>query len=480
MNILTEKKVLRLLVAFLLTFGSTATLSYAQPVYSKPTTTPATKPLLQPITVQPDVSGKTTTDSESPLVKKTGIATPAVPPVFSSVRSSFPILRDTAIPGYSGVLVETLDGNIVVENYSDSAFNPASNVKIATAYAVLKTFGPDYRFPTSVWTDGAYEEATGTLHGNLYVSGRDPMFSLEHGVALASELNRMGIRSINGDLVVTDNFTMSYNGSAMRSGTTLSTTFDAAKRSTAAARAWTAYLINSGKFAQQTALPSVPVSGGVYVQSMPSNVKMLFTHESAPMREIVKVTLCYSNNFLSERLGDMLGGSYAVARIVQQNANIAPAEFVLQTSSGLGINRVTPKAMMKLLRTLRAELTRNKMTFADIMPVAGVDKGTLERRFDTDFAKGSVVGKTGTLGQTDSGVSSLAGEINTRNGKLLFVIFNQRGSVNRFRAFQNGYVSLIQGQFGGAAQMVYSPISLDARLAKSRITYPDSRPRVNE
>lgn len=479
MNILTEKKAFRLIVVFLLTFGSTATLSYAQPVYSKPTATPpATKPLLQPITVQPGDDGKTT-NSESPLVKKTGVATPVVP-VVSSVKSSFPILRETAIPGYSGVLVETLDGNIVVENYSDYAFNPASNVKIATAYAVLKTFGPDYRFPTSVWTDGAYEESTATLHGNLYVSGRDPMFSLEHGVALASELNRMGIRSVNGDLVVTDNFTMSYNGSPMRSGATLSTTLDAAKRSAATTRAWSSYLINSGKFAPQAALPSVAVSGAVYVQSMPSNVKMLFTHESTPMREIVKVTLCYSNNFLSERLGDMLGGAYAVARIVQQGANVSPAEFVLQTSSGLGINRVTPKAMMKLLRTLRAELARNKMTFADIMPVAGVDRGTLEHRFDTDFAKGSVVGKTGTLGQTDSGVSSLAGEINTRNGKLLFIIFNQKGSVNRFRAFQNNYVSLIQAQFGGAAQMTYNPIPLDARLAKSRITYPDSRPRVNE
>jgi D-alanyl-D-alanine carboxypeptidase/D-alanyl-D-alanine-endopeptidase (penicillin-binding protein 4) len=477
MNNLLEKKAFRLTFAFLLLFGSTATLNHAQPVYSKPTTTPAAKPLLQPITVQ---QGEVKTgNSDAPLVKKTGVATPVVP-VVSSVKSSFPILRDTTIPGYSGVLVETLDGNIVVENSSNVAFNPASNVKIATAYAVLKTFGPDYRFPTDVWTDGAYEEATGTLHGNLYISGRDPMFHLEHGVALASELNRMGIRTVTGDLIVTDNFTMSYNGSALRSGTTLSTTLNAAKRSTATARAWSAYLINSGKLSQQQSLPSVEFSGGVYVQSMPSNVKMLFRHESAPMREIVKVTLCYSNNFLSERLGDMLGGAYAVARIVQQNANIAPAEFILQTSSGLGINRVTPKAMMKLLRTLRNELTRNKMTFADIMPVAGVDKGTLERRFDTDFAKGSVVGKTGTLGNTDSGVSSLAGEINTRNGKLLFIIFNQRGNVSRFRAFQNNYVSLIQGQFGGAAQMTYSPIPLDARLAKSRITYPDSRPRVNE
>jgi D-alanyl-D-alanine carboxypeptidase len=114
------------------------------------------------------------------------------------------------------------------------------------------------------------------------------------------------------------------------------------------------------------------------------------------------------------------------------------------------------------------------------MPVAGVDKGTLENRFDTDFATGSVVGKTGTLGNTDSGVSTLSGEINTRNGKLLFVIFNQRGSVSRFRSFQNNYVSLIQGQFGGASQMVYNPVALDVRLAKSRIVYAESRARVNE
>jgi hypothetical protein len=101
-----------------------------------------------------------------------------------------------------------------------------------------------------------------------------------------------------------------------------------------------------------------------------------------------------------------------------------------------------------------------------------MDKGTLENRFDTDFSSGSVIGKTGTLGNTDGGVSALAGEINTRNGTLLFVIFNQRGSVARFRSFQNNYVSLIQGQFGGAAPIGYSPVSLDARMAKTRFSYP--------
>ena len=176
----------------------------------------------------------------------------------------------------------------------------------------------------------------------------------------------------------------------------------------------------------------------------------------------------------------MLGGPSAVARIVQINAGVQSSDFNIQTSSGLGIDRVTAAAMMKLLRSFREDLSRFNMTFADVMPVAGMwSTGTLEERFDTDFSKGSVVGKTGTLGQTDSGVSALSGEINTRNGRLLFVIFNEHGSVARFRAFQNFYVSLVQGQFGGAAPLEYNPIPLDARLARSRVEYPAGQARAN-
>src|SRR5688572_22846351 len=448
-----------------------ATLVLCASVVAQPSASPgAVKPLLQDIQIHqaPGVAG-------TPYVKKTGGATPVVSgstlPA-NSIRSSFPILADTAIPGHSGVLVETVDGNVVVESFSNFAFNPASNVKIATTYAVLKTFGPDYRFPTSVWTDGSYDQATQTIHGNLYVSGKDPIFGFEHAVGLAAELNRMGIRTVSGDLIVTDNFAMNYSTSPQRSSQTLFTTLDAAKRSTAATRVWNNHLINSGRAAPSTGLPSVVFTGDVYVQAMPSNAKLLFNHESTPMRDIVKVMMCYSNNFVAERLGDMVGGPYAVARIVQQNIGALPSEFSIATSSGLGINRVTPTAMMKLLRVLRADLARNKMTFADVMPVAGLDRGTLENRFDTDFSSGSVIGKTGTLGQTDGGASALAGELNTRNGKLLFVIFNQRGSVSKFRNFQNSYISLIQGQFGGPAPIAYTPVSLDFRMAKTRFIYP--------
>ncbi len=236
------------------------------------------KPLFQDIQVYNEPAATST-----PYLKRTGSSEPSTGDPLSlvnRVKSSFPILADTQIPGYSGVLVETIDGNVVVESMSNVAFNPASNVKIATSYAVLKTFGPEYRFPTSVWTDGSYEQATQTVHGNLYVSGRDPIFGFEHAVAIAAELNRIGIRTISGDLIVTDNFAMNYSASGQRSSQALFATLDASKRSAAATRVWTNYLINSGRLTPSISIPSVAFTGSVYVQAMPSNAKLLFTHES--------------------------------------------------------------------------------------------------------------------------------------------------------------------------------------------------------
>lgn len=424
-------------------------------------------PLLQDIKVVQTETTSAPRPTATPLVKKTGSVTTSSALPGSNVRTMFPMLAEVEVPGYSGIVIETLDNKTVLESNPGYLFNPASNVKVATAFAVLKTFGPEFRFATNVYTDGSIDRATGVLNGNVYVSGKDPIFGFEHAISIANELNRLGIRQVSGDLVVTDNFAMNYSAS-FASAKTLAATMDANTRSAAALRTWQSHLANSGRVVP--GYPSVSFSGGTYVQSVPSNLTFLFSHESAPMRDILKAILCYSNNFLSERLGDMIGGPYAVARAVQIHAGVPANEFSLQTSSGLGYNRVTPNAMMKLLRALRNDLTKYKLTFSDIMPVAGIDQGTLANRFDMDgFNTGSVVGKTGTLGNTDAGVSALAGEMNTRQGRLLFVIFNQRGSVPRFRAFQNSFVSLVQSQFGGPTALEYSPQSLDVRLARSRI-----------
>ncbi len=457
----TFNKALWLSFVFIASFISSGLVANAQP---------ARRPLMQNITVKDPQA------SPTPFVKRTGRSSP----VGATRRTSIPALANVAIPGYSGILVESEKGNIVMESYSNRTFNPASNVKVATGYAVLKTFGVNYRFATNVWTDGAINRSTGALQGNLYVSGRDPIFAYQHAVAIADELNRLGIRRVEGDLIVTDNFSMNYSRSARGSVSLLKKTIDGTLRSNAANRAWNNFKKHSGRYRSASLIPSVAITGATYVEGLPSNVRLLFAHESAPLREIVKATLSYSNNFLSERLGDMVGGAYRVAAIVQRDARVAPFEFHLATCSGLGINRVSPRAQMRLLRTFRNFLKRNRMVFSDVMPVAGIDEGTLRRRFSSGFARGSVVGKTGTLARTDRGVSTLSGEISTRQGKFLFVIFNQRGGVRRFRSFQNHFVPLVQRELGGAIPMRYIPISMEKRLAKSRIRRPRGSRYVGE
>ncbi len=435
------------------------------------------RPLLQDIVIKKDGPAPQAT----PLVKKTGSSTAVVDDVIPTapsgraVKTSIPVLADVEIPGYTGILVESMDGNVVIETGSDMLYNPASNVKIATAYAVIKTFGPNYRFATNVWTDGAYDEANKAIIGDLYITGRDPVFNFEHAIAIANELNRIGIRSVSGDLIVTGDFSMNYSSSATRSANTLLATLDMTKRSATATRSWLKYTSLKGLTGKVDVSPSIEINGKAYVRQLPGDAKMIFSHESAPLREIVKVTLSYSNNYLAERLGDMVGGPNAVANIIRTNGKIDASEFYLATSSGLGSNRVSPRAMMSVLRMLNKELHRNNMSFADIMPVAGIDRGTLEHRFDTDFSEGSVIGKTGTLYRTDGGASALCGEINTRGGKLLFVIFNQRGSVPRFRSFQNNYVALIQGQFGGPVKIDYRSRPMDSRIAQTRIVAANAR-----
>src|SRR2546430_11987468 len=71
----------------------------------------------------------------------------------------------TPIHGTQGVLAETLDGASIAAQSIDDRFNPASSIKLATALAALKAFGPDYRFPTSIWATGKVDPATGNLQG---------------------------------------------------------------------------------------------------------------------------------------------------------------------------------------------------------------------------------------------------------------------------------------------------------------------------
>ncbi len=378
-----------------------------------------------------------------------------------------------------GVLVEDSGGDSVIEQGADQTFNPASAIKLATALHALRTLGAEHRFPTAVWIVGTFDRATGTVTGDLVISGRDPSFHYQHGVALARELNLMGVRTVTGDLVVAPKFTMNFGGSSLRSGERLYDTLDATRRPAAATRAWNEERLAVGDRESLLTTPSVAVMGAVYVDSVPTGAQLLLTHRSSPLVDILKVLLCYSNNFMAERLGDTLGGAAGLHRFLTTELQIPASEVRLSSTSGLGVNRLSPRNMLKVYRSLIEELSEHGLKGSDIMPVAGIDPGTLQKRFALHPSRGSIIAKTGTLIRTDGGASALVGHLRTRAGETLyFVIFNQRGSVARFRHQQDQLLYELQLSRGGPAQFQYVPQALAMRLADTE--YQTARAKSDE
>jgi D-alanyl-D-alanine carboxypeptidase/D-alanyl-D-alanine-endopeptidase (penicillin-binding protein 4) len=368
-------------------------------------------------------------------------------------------------------LVETVDGSVVSSQNENEQFNPASTMKLATALVALRTLGPEHRFATGLWTDGAIDKASGVINGNLYISGRDPSFHYEHGVLLARELNQLGVKQVTGDLIVAPGFTMNFSSSAKRSGERLYDTLDATRRQAEAVRAWNYERTLLNDRASLENVPSVAVMGAVEVAPVVPSAKLLLTQKSSRLVDILKVLLCYSNNFMAERIGEALGGPESVRQQLITQLGLGAEDLKIASLSGLGVNRISPRVMMKIYRELRAELQKHGLTPAAIMPVAGVDPGTLEDRFTGIAWRGSVIAKTGTLMRTDGGASSLVGQMRTANGQvLLFVIMNQRGSVWRFRENQDYLVMLVQNTRGGPKPFDYKPLMLTMQLSNTEST----------
>lgn len=374
----------------------------------------------------------------------------------------------TPIHGYQGVLAETLDGTTIAAQSVEEKFNPASAIKLGTALAALRSFGPNHRYVTAVWAAGTVDRSTATLNGDLVISGRDPSFRYEHAVMLARQLNELGIKTVTGNLIVAPGFTMNFDWSSKRSGEDFADTMDSQTRSGAATRAWLNDRLLVADKQSLSSVPSVVIGGEVVVGTAPPQATPLVTRKSSKLVDILKALLCYSNNFMAERIGETFGGPDALRTLLINWLKLNPDEVWLASTSGLGVNRVTPRAMMAILRGLRDELRKHNLKLSDIMPVAGIDPGTLEDRYTDVFNRGSVVGKTGTLISTDGGASSLVGQMNTKSGRVvLFVIMNQRGNVVRFRDNQDAIVTAIQNTLGGPAPIPYRPVQLSLRLANS-------------
>jgi D-alanyl-D-alanine carboxypeptidase/D-alanyl-D-alanine-endopeptidase (penicillin-binding protein 4) len=380
-----------------------------------------------------------------------------------------------------GFIVTTMKGEVLAEHNADRLYNPASVTKIATSLTAISRLGPDFSFRTSLYTDGKLDPSTGILHGSLYLIGSgDPAFFYENAMMIADKLNRSGIREVEGNLVVLGQFYFNFSASRDASAKALRATLSPETWTAATRESYSRFLairaaedrmsdaVSRAQGEQHTpapplsAPPSIKITGQTLTDPTVNTAKLtpLAVHTSLPLLRVLKGLNDFSNNWMATIIGNLVGGPDAVERFLKSEVGFKEDEVRFATSSGLGSNSISPRNTITMLRKLIAYLGGKGLALEDILPIAGVDAGTLSKRF-TDVFRGSVVAKTGTL----SGVSALAGVAYTRGrGPLLFVIYNRGGSPHTFRAAQDETIKKVITLCGGPAPVHFTAAS-SARLS---------------
>lgn len=351
-----------------------------------------------------------------------------------------------------GIVFQTLEGETLVSHNADRFFNPASVVKLATSASAIEQLGPDFRYGTYFYTNGTLDPETGRLDGDLVVVGSgDPSFVTEDAFLVARALRERGVREVTGGIVVKGRLFCNYSSSAAAAGATIKAALDQSTWTSAIESAFGRYRVRGGAASFEGVIVRGPVS--VAADASTAGLTPLFTHRSAPLIKVLKQQNNYSNNWMAHAVGATVGGADGVESTLESRYGFVRTNVRLETTSGLGSNAMRPVDIASMLRALVPRLSARGYAPSDLMPVAGLDPGTLEERYLSPGVTGSVVAKTGTL----TGVSALAGYMYTRDkGIVVFAILDAGGSPYAFRPLQDLLVREMLEACGGPAPIGYT------------------------
>jgi D-alanyl-D-alanine carboxypeptidase/D-alanyl-D-alanine-endopeptidase (penicillin-binding protein 4) len=320
-------------------------------------------------------------------------------------------------------------GPMLMANHQGTTPLPAASLtKVATSLASFKTWGPDHQFETLVAATGPI--VNGVLQGDLVINGGgDPLFVGEEAIALGNAINRIGIKQVKGNLVITGRFAMNFQRHPLLAGQLLKQTLNS--------KGWNrSAMYQYSIMPKGTPKPDVVITGTVKYEPQPNPQQtLLLRHRSLPLRQIIKEMNVYSNNDIAEMLAESVGGANVVAATAANLARVPQSEILLINGSGLGKeNRISPRAVCAMYMALQREAFPHNLTLADLFPTSGFDhRGTVHAR----HLPNATVIKTGTLNE----VSALAGVVPTRDrGLVWFAIINRGGSVPAFRAEQDKFL----------------------------------------
>lgn len=414
------------------------------------------------------------------------------------------------------IVTQVSNGRVLYSQRANFLFSPASALKLFTAVAALHFLKPDFRFNTSLLTNGSVKDHT--LNGDLIVKfSGDPELTAGDISQLVGQLAHLGINNINGRIYIDNSdysfvpyppgwlwddlsygyaaplntiiidrnkFGLLLEPSRQAGGQPKLTPYIPAgvvhiineSRTTAKnekgcpltiysdldsnyrisgclSRAWgdkqqrTLAIRNPFSYARvliENALQKNHInhSGTITSHTAASNMTVLAQHQSPPLSIMLREMLKKSDNLTTDSLLKKMGQLYFKEPGSWQNGLAALKNILAPTrinfkecliNDGAGMSRynlITPAQFVTLLNfAYRDSNIINSLWPA--LPIAGQD-GTLAGRMQPAAAGGRVHAKTGTM----TGISALAGYINTKHHGMLSFAIMVNGYVGKDHPFK--------------------------------------------
>ena len=344
----------------------------------------------------------------------------------------------------AALAVDLATGAVVFARNEQISLLPASNEKLAIAYAALSLLGPTYRFRTEVLGLGRLDDAAGVWHGDLVLKGHgDPTLGAADLAGLAREVRSWGIRRVTGAVLADES---AYD--ARRTGPGWKSAYFIGE-----CAPLSALIADRGWDGRHTAVNPAPAASGAFrtalvaagvavqkrsrrVLASPPTALPLAEDVSEPLARIVREMGRESDNFVAEmllkELGATLGsgGTTAAGALVVSgalaDAGVPLTGVRIADGSGLSsLDRATAESLVAILLAGSGDPSIRD-AFLGSLAVAGID-GTLRHRLQKLPARGRVIAKTGTTNRA----SALTGFV---RGRYAFAIVHNGAPVSSYWA----------------------------------------------
>jgi serine-type D-Ala-D-Ala carboxypeptidase/endopeptidase (penicillin-binding protein 4) len=389
-------------------------------------------------------------------------------PAASSVTAQVePLLKADGGGNFTGLVQDALTGQVLFDRGGSESRVPASNLKLLTAVAALRSLGPEHRFTTSVVEGPEAGQVVLVGGGDVLLgageSNADQVMGRAGLTTLAAEtVEALKAAGATGELkVLVDDslFTGPALNPAWESGDVAagevapvyplamnSARYDPAV--TTGPRPQDSAMAVTEEFAARlrTAGAAAGLTVAAAVERSPSPIQpdgedsgepaVLAEAQSATVAEQVDLMLRASDNYLAEVLGRMASvaaggpgsndGATAAVRAQLADAGISVDGIKLVDVCGLAMgNQVSARQFSEVVRTIAAGTDGRLRAALNGFPVAGLT-GTLDTRYGEDSTArgaGLVRAKTGTLNT----VLALSGYVVDADGRLLVFSFIGNG-----------------------------------------------------